>query len=189
VAQHESLDVTALLASGFELTNLPAWLVLLVIFLLRCTDTTLSTLRMLAVVRGRRVLAWFLGFCGSLLFISAVAVVLDSFDRPLNILAYAAGFASGNVLGIVIEDRRAVGHSLLRIVSPERGPALIEALRTTGRGATELPGRSAGGTVTMIYCYIPRRQVPMVRRQIAALDPLAMVTVEHVRQLEGGWQA
>jgi uncharacterized protein YebE (UPF0316 family) len=181
--------MTTFLPPGFELTDLPAWLVLLTIFLLRCTDTTLSTLRMLAVVRGRRVLAWFLGFCGSLLFVLAVAVVLDSLDRPLNILAYGAGFASGNVLGIVIEDRRAAGHSLLRIVSPERGPALIEGLRATGRGVTELPGRSAAGMVTMIYCYVPRREVPMVRRQIAALDPLALVTVEHVRQLKGGWQA
>lgn len=181
--------MTTFLASGFELTNLPAWLVMLAIFLLRCTDTTLSTLRMLAVVRGRRMLAWFLGFCGALLFVSAVAVVLESLDRPLNILAYAAGFASGNVLGIFIEDRRAAGHSLLRIVSPERGPALIEGLRTTGRGATELPGRSATGTVTMIYCYVPRREVPTARRQIAALDPRAHVTVENVRQLKGGWQA
>lgn len=177
------------MSMAFDLNSLPVWLLMLGIFLLRCTDTTLSTLRMLAVVRGRRVLAWFLGFCGSLLFVSAVAAVLESLDRPLNILAYAAGFATGNVLGIVIEDRRAAGHSLLRIVSPERGPALIEALRSVGRGATELPGRSAAGTVTMIYCYVPRREVPTARRQIAALDPRAHVTVENVRQLKGGWQA
>lgn len=157
--------------------------------LLRCVDTTLSTLRVLAVVRGRRPLAWILGFCSSLLFVTAVAAVLQSLDEPLNVLAYAAGFASGNALGILIEDRLAAGHSLLRIVSPGRGPALIEALRSAGRGATELPARSETGTVTMIYCYVPRRDVPLARRQISTLDPQAHVTVENVRQLKGGWQA
>lgn len=174
---------------GIDLTGLPVWLVTAAIFLLRCTDTTLSTLRMLAVFRGRRWLAWILGFAASLLFVLAVAGVLGNLNQPVNILAYAAGFASGNFLGIVIEERRAVGHSLLRIVSPDRGPALIEALRSAGRGATELPGRSESGTLTMIYCYVPRREVSMALRQISSLDPLAHVTVENVRQLKGGWRA
>jgi uncharacterized protein YebE (UPF0316 family) len=181
--------VEATLTPGINLASLPVWLVTLAILLLRCMDTTLSTLRMLAVLRGRRLLAWALGFFGSLLFVSAVAVVLENLSEPLNILAYAAGFATGNVLGIAIEDRLAAGHSLLRIVSPGRGAALIEALRSAGRGATELPGRSESGTVTMIYCYVPRRDVPLARRQISTLDPLAHVTVENVRELKGGWQA
>jgi uncharacterized protein YebE (UPF0316 family) len=183
------MDMAAMQTVGIDLTGLPVWLVALAILMLRCTDTTLSTLRMLAVMRGRRALAWALGFFGSLLFVSAVAVVLQNLGKPLNALAYAAGFATGNVLGIAIEDRLAAGHSLLRIISPKRGPALIEALRSAGRGATELPARSDAGTVTMIYCYVPRRDVPLTRRQISALDPLAHVTVENVRQLKGGWRA
>jgi uncharacterized protein YebE (UPF0316 family) len=177
------------MALGINLASWPVWLMALAILLLRCTDTTLSTLRMLAVLRGRRGLAWVLGFFGSLVFVSAVAVVLQNLGKPLNLLAYAAGFATGNVLGIAIEDRLAVGHSLLRIVSPDHGPQLIEALRSTGRGATEMPARSQAGTVTMIYCYVPRRDVRSARRQIAVLDPSAHVTVENVRELKGGWQA
>lgn len=172
-----------------DLTDLPLWLVTLAIGLLRCTDTTLSTLRVLAVLRGRRTLAWFLGFGGSLLFVTAVAVVLQHLDRPLDVIAYAAGYATGNVLGIAIEDHLAAGHSLLRIVSPQRGPALIEALRSAGRGATELPGRSGTGAVTTIFCYVPRRDVPTVSRQMSSLDPSAHITVENVRQLKGGWKA
>lgn len=184
-----AFDLADALAMGIDLMSIPVWLVTLAIFLLRCTDTTLSTLRMLAVLRGRHRLAWILGFSGSLLFVLAVAGVLKNLEKPLNVLAYASGFASGNFLGIVIEERLAAGHSLLRIVSPDRGPVLIEALRSAGRGATELPGRSGAGTVTMIYCYVPRREVSMAQRQISGLDPLAHVTVENVRQLKGGWKA
>jgi len=61
---------------GIDLAGLPAWPVTLSIFLLRGTDTTLSTLRMPVVFRGRRGLAWILGFAGSLL------VVLASDQRP-----------------------------------------------------------------------------------------------------------
>jgi len=96
---------------------LPAALVPILILVIRIGNLSLSTLRVLTVVRGRKRAAWALGFVQSLLFVTVIAGVLKNLDNPWNLAAYAAGFATGNVLGIIIDDRIAPGHSLLRITS------------------------------------------------------------------------
>lgn len=176
-------------AGGWEWTSLPPALLALLIFSLRAADLALSTVRMLAVARGRSLLAWVTGFAESLIFVTAIAGVLDSLDNAWNLIAYAGGFATGNVIGMVIEERLAPGHSLLRIVSSTRGSAVAESLRERGYGATELAGRGQEGTVGMVLCFVPRRQVGPVRQQVLTTDPRAFVTVEEVRSLYGGWRA
>ncbi|MFQ5923512.1 MAG: DUF5698 domain-containing protein, partial [Anaerolineales bacterium] len=99
----------------------PVALLPILIFLIRVTDMSLDTLRVLFVVRGRRAQAWVVGFMQSALWVIAVASVLSHLDNVLNVLAYAAGFATGNVVGMRIEERLAIGHSHLRVISPQRG--------------------------------------------------------------------
>jgi len=55
--------------------------------------------------------------------------VLSNLDNPLTILGYAAGFATGNVVGMLIEERLAIGHIHMSIISSARGVALAQALR------------------------------------------------------------
>jgi uncharacterized protein YebE (UPF0316 family) len=174
---------------------LPGWddvspaLLPFLIFSLRTVDLTLSTLRMLVTVRGRRLASWVLGFAQAVVFISAVAGVLSRLEDPWNWIAYAGGFATGNVVGILLEGRLAPGHSLLQIVSPRRGLAVAEALRRSGRGATSLAARGQEGSVSLILCYVPRREVETAHREILGSDPDAFVMVENVRQVRGGWRA
>jgi len=194
---HPALEASALfilVASSPSATRagwdeIPALLLPLLIFGLRTTDLTLSTLRMLVTVRGRRAAAWVLGFGQALVFISAVAGVLSRLEDPWNWIAYAAGFGTGNVVGILLESRLAPGHSLLQVVSPRRGQAVSEALRGSGHGVTTLAARGREGTVSLILCYVPRRQVEAAHTEILGADPEAFVTVGHVRQVRGGWRA
>ena len=124
-------------------------LVILIIFLLRVSDMSLDTIRVLFVFRGKKGLAWVLGFFQSLLFVIAITSVLANLDNPWNIIAYAAGFATGNVVGMLIEGRLAVGHIHMTVISPFSGPRIVDALRKSGYGVTEVPGRGRNG---MVYC-------------------------------------
>jgi uncharacterized protein YebE (UPF0316 family) len=143
---------------------------------------------MLAVVRGRRLAAWILGFVEALLFVAAFAGLLTSLGSIPNLLAFAAGFGTGNWLGIAIESRLAPGHSLLRILSVRRPAAVADALRRAGHGATEIPARSAQGVMEVIFTYVPRREVESVRRLVLTVSPDARMTAENVLQLRGGWR-
>ncbi len=172
------------------LLSLPAWLGALGIFALRVTDMTFDTLRMLFVVRGNKGLAWILGFLQSVIFVIAFSSVLSNLDNPLNIVGYAAGFATGNVVGILIEQRLAIGYTHIQIVSSRRGVALAQTLRENGFAVTEIPARGKDGTVSMLSVSVRRKQVAAVEEIVHATDAEAFVTTEDVRPMRRGfWRA
>lgn len=160
------------------------------IFALRVTDMTLDTLRVLFVMRGRRGIAWVLGFFQSAIFVVAITSVLSNLDNPLNIIGYAAGFATGNVLGITIENRLAIGHSDMRIISSRRGTAIADYLRSAGYAVTEIPARGKDGMVTILTVSVLRRNVEQVRTAVNSVDSEAFITAEDIRPIRHGfWRA
>jgi uncharacterized protein YebE (UPF0316 family) len=173
-----------------DLLSLPAALMPFAIFGLRVSDMTMDTLRVLFVIRGRKGLAWALGFCQSAIWVVAITSVLSHLGNLWTVIGYAAGFATGNVVGMFIEERLAIGHGHMRIISSRRGAAIAEAIRADGYAATELAGRGKDGTVHVITCSIQRRDIDHVQRQVQAIDSEAFVTIQDVRPLmRGFWRA
>ncbi|MCJ7677024.1 MAG: DUF5698 domain-containing protein [Anaerolineales bacterium] len=166
---------------------IPAALLPLVIFGLRVADMTLDTLRVLLVIRGRKALAWTLGFVQSAIWVVAISSVLRHVDNLWNVVGYAGGFATGTVIGMLIEERLAIGHGHVRVISPHRGSALADAIRASGYAVTELAGRGKDGMVSVLTCSVRRRDVSLVTRQVHNVDPEAFVTVEDVRPLHRGY--
>jgi uncharacterized protein YebE (UPF0316 family) len=167
-----------------------AWLGALGIFALRVSDMTCDTLRMLFVVRGRKGIAWVLGFVQSVIFVIAITSVLQHLDNPLNVIGYAAGFATGNVVGMLIEERLAIGHVKVSIVTQHLGAALSKALRDSGFGVTEIPARGRDGMVSMLSVSVLRRDVSKVEDIVHTTDPESFVISEDVRPLRHGfWRA
>lgn len=167
-----------------------AWLGALGIFTLRVADMTFDTLRVLFVMRGRKGIAWILGFCQSAIFVIAITSVLSQLNNPLNFVGYAAGFATGNVVGMWIEERLAIGHIKVSIVSAHRGAGLAQVLREAGFAVTEIPARGKDGMVNMLSCSVLRRDVAKVEGIIHATDAEAFVVSEDVRPIRRGfWRA
>src|SRR4030042_365247 len=100
--------------------SMQSWQTALMIFGLRVIDMTLDTLRVLVVMRGKKKIAWMLGFFQAAVFVIAIGSVLSNLDNPLNVIGYAAGFATGNVIGMLIEEKLAIGHTMVSIVSSRR---------------------------------------------------------------------
>jgi len=167
-----------------------AWLGAGLIFVLRVCDMSLDTLRVLVVVRGRKAPAWILGFFQSVIFVIAISSVLSHLDNPLNMIGYAAGFATGNVVGMLVEERLAIGHIHMRIVSSRLGSAVSDRLRAEGYAITEISGRGKDGAVTVLECSVLRKNVNLVRETVNEIDPSAFITAEDVRPVRRGfWRA
>lgn len=167
-----------------------AWLSAGLIFSLRVTDMTLDTMRVLFVIRGHKLLAWILGFFQATVFVIAITSVLRNLTNPLNVIGYAAGFATGVVIGITIEGRLAVGHRHMRIISSRRGTAIAEKLREEGYAVTEVPARGKDGMVTMLNCSVLRKNIERVREMVNEVDPGAFITSEDIRPVRRGfWRA
>ena len=130
----------------FALFGDPLWGPLL-IFSLRIVDVSLDTMRVIFLVRGKRTMAALLGFAMALVWIIAVGNAMKHLDSIWHVLGYAAGFATGNVVGITIDRAVAFGLTQLRIVSKHGGVEIAEALRERGYGATEFSGFGRDGSV------------------------------------------
>jgi len=167
-----------------------AWLTALLIFFLRVSDMSLDTLRVLYVMRGKKILTWVLGFAQSAIFVAAITSVLNNLDNPLSIIGYAAGFASGNVVGMWIEESLAIGYTHLRIISPSLGQSIADRLRQEGFAVTEVPGRGKDGIVTILIVNVRRKQVDQVHRIVNEIDSQAFITAEDIRSVRRGfWRA
>ena len=160
------------------------------IFSLRVTDMTFDTLRVLFVMRGRKVIVWFLGFMQAAIFVIAITSVLSNLDNPLNIIGYAAGFATGNVIGMIIEEKLAVGFTHIQIISSRRGVILAQNLRDNGFAVTEIPARGKDGMVSMLSLSVRRKQIVTVEKIVNECDEGAFMTIEEVRPMRRGfWRA
>ena len=159
----------------------------LFVFLMRVIDMSLDTLRLLFMMRGRKLLAGAIGALQAAVFILAVSAVLRG---PLNfwtVLGYAGGFGAGVVLGMVAEERLAIGFSMVRVYSPaERGAAIAHALRESGHAATEFTAQGKDGVVSVVNCAVARKDVNAVRDIIFTTDAHAFVTVDEVRPMQRG---
>jgi uncharacterized protein YebE (UPF0316 family) len=158
------------------------------IFGLRVLDMSLGTLRILYVVRGKKSLVWILGFFQAGISVIAIGSVVANMDNVWNLIGYAAGFATGNVVGMFVEGRLAIGHTRVHVISPRRGAAIAEHLREGGYAVTEIPARGKDGMVTMLECSVRRREAIKVDQLIRDVDETAFVTAEDVRPVRRGYR-
>jgi len=168
-------------------TNPRAYLFTLLIFFLRVCYMSMDTLRVLFVVRGKKLFVWILGFVQSVIFVVAISSVLTGERNYLNILGYAGGFATGNIVGMLIENKLAIGHILVTIISSTRGAFIAERLRASGYAVTEIAGRGMNGTVFELHASVLRKDVDYVETVVLEADPQAFVTAEDVRPVRRGF--
>lgn len=159
----------------------------LAIFALRVVDISIATVRLKMVVSGRKLWAWVLGFIQATIFISVIRTVLQDIGEWNRVIGYAAGFATGLIVGMTIESRMALGYTRLRIISPRLGSGIAEKLRESGYGTTEIPAHGKDGTVDLIDCFVPRRQTGQIVRIIDTVDENAFITAESVRTVQHGF--
>jgi uncharacterized protein YebE (UPF0316 family) len=159
----------------------------LLIFGLRIIDVSLSTLRMLMIMRGRKLIAPMIGVVEVLVWIFAVGNAIRYLESPLHLAGYAGGFATGNYVGLKVEEKLALGTAAVRILSRHGGVEIAEALRERGFGVTEFAGHGREGTVEMVYAVVRRRELRSVFEQVRIWDPDAFVTVEEPKAIQRGW--
>ena len=167
-----------------------AWLIAFGIFAARLVNIALDTLRFMFTLRGKQGLSWILGLVESVIFVVVIGQVLTNLENPLNIIGYSAGFATGNVIGMAIEKRLAIGFTHFSIISRERSTEIADILRDEGYGVTEIPARGRASNFMLIDCHVRRKQADEVEKLVLKIDPNAFITAEEVTPRRSGiWRA
>jgi len=161
----------------------------LFVFALRLTDVTLGTLRILMTVRGRKWLARLIGFVEVTIFVAAISQVVRNVGNVWNVLGYASGFAIGTMVGMTLEERLALGYTVVRIISSGLGVELGESVRRAGFGVTQVSGRGMREAVDIREIVVRRADLPAVLQIVNQVDNKAFVTVEETRRVYRGWRS
>ena len=111
------------------------------IFAARVIDVSLGTIRTILVFRGHKYVAALIGFVEILIWVVAASKVIQNLDTWYLAVAYAGGFATGNIVGIYLEGKLAIGTELVRAVSKDESVELAEHLRSKGYEVVELAGQ------------------------------------------------
>jgi uncharacterized protein YebE (UPF0316 family) len=159
----------------------------LLIFGLRVLGITVSTLATIFSVQGRKFPAILTGSLSSFVYVVAIGKVVTNLDNPWNVVAYVAGFGIGTWVGMMLEQRMALGYAQVRIISTSQGHEVADALREAGFGVTEMFGRGKENSVAIVEALVPRRRVSEVVGVTEGIDSQAIVAVSEARSVERGY--
>lgn len=152
------------------------------IFCARICDVSLGTIRVIAVTRGHGRAAFVLALAENVIWVTAISSVFTHLDNWLNILAWSAGFATGNAVGMAIERRLAMGLQIITFISQGRFDAVAERLRFNDLRVTTYDGRGRSGPIASCVTVVPRKMADAVIQMARDIDPEVGVTVEDVRE-------
>jgi uncharacterized protein YebE (UPF0316 family) len=158
----------------------------LLVFVAELCVVTLSTLRIIFLSRGRKVPASVLGFFEISLWLFAIGQVMQNLTDPLCYLGFAAGFMGGNFLGVMIEQRLALGTLVVRTITHKDAGELIRGLRAADYGVTSLDAQGATGPVKVVFTVIQRKQLDAVLGIIRQFDERAFYSVDEIQSAEAG---
>jgi uncharacterized protein YebE (UPF0316 family) len=165
------------------LLSLPTFSFLLVFFA-RATDVSLGTVRVMMITKGYKLVASVIGFFEVLIWLAAMGTVLNNIDRMENILGYALGFAVGNYVGMILEEKIAIGYLSIRLVTKRDATALIEKLRETGFGFIQTRATGNSGEISVVYCTIKRTNFNKWLEIVKTFNPGAFYTVADVKSVK-----
>lgn len=169
-----------------DLLNLHPVILTFAIFFARICDVSLGTVRTIIVFRGYRLLAALIGFCEVTIWILAVGQVLKNLDvsRWYLVVGYAAGYATGNIVGIWLENKLAIGNTIVRIFSKNLNSPLIANLQPEEFFLTEVVGQSADDKpLRVVFVVAKRKDLPRLLKIVKESDPDALYTIEDIRSL------
>ena len=156
------------------------------IFASRVIDVSFGTIRIVMVSKGQKFWAPLLGFFEVLIWLIAISRVFQNLDNWLCYVAYAAGFACGNYVGLLIEEKLAVGIVKVQIITRKSAKILINNLVEAGYGITHHEAKGSTEPVSIIYTIIKRKQIQKVQNIVIKTNPQAFYSVEDVKSVNKG---
>jgi uncharacterized protein YebE (UPF0316 family) len=159
----------------------------LLIFLARICDVSINTIRIIYMLGGRRWTATVLGFFEAFIWLMAIRQIFAHLDNWICYIAYPAGFASGVMVGMIIEERIAYGKVIVRIITRKEVADLIVYLNLRQFRYTRVNAEGPDGHENLVFTVLEREHLDELLGKMKEILPTAFYTIERVKTAgEGG---
>lgn len=172
----------------------------LIVFLARICDVSIGTVRTIVTVQGRTFVAFILALFEITIWILVASTVINHVkEQPVLIIFYAFGYATGNVVGILVERKLAFGIIILKIITRTAGNEITDYLRMKGQPVTVFVGQGMKGPVNELYIACRRKDLKWILPEVSKLDEQLFYIIEQARDMSkvlrpfhtprGGWRS
>lgn len=142
---------------------------------------------MILTMRGYRKAAPLLAIIEVTIYTVGLSLVMQYLSNPIYLVAYALGFGVGIYTGILIEDRLALGYSVVHIITDGLDHSLANSLRELGYGVTIQTGYGRDGERLILTVLSPRKTETHLYNAIGELSPSAFYYTSEAKYIRGGF--
>nr|WP_321396208.1 DUF5698 domain-containing protein [uncultured Desulfobacter sp.] len=172
----------------------------LFVFAARICDVSIGTIRTIMTVQGRTVIAFILALFEITIWVLVASTVINQVhEKPILVVFYAFGYATGNVVGILVEKKLAFGVIILKLLTRTAGHEIADYLRKQGQAVTIFMGEGMKGPVSELYIACRRRDLKWILPEVIEMDKDIFYVIEQARAVSkmlrpvhtplGGWRS
>jgi len=167
---------------GLSGNEIYTWILLpLLIFFARVCDVSLGTIRIIFVSKGIKYLAPIVGFFEILIWLLAIGQIMQNLNNVFYNIFYAGGFATGNYVGILLEEKLSIGTVGIRVITKRGAEKLIKVLKNAKFGITVVDAEGSKGSVKIIFTVVKRQNIRKVINIVKQYNPKAFYSIEDIR--------
>lgn len=165
-------------------------LLYLVIFVVKVFEVSLSTLRIVLITKDERVMGAAIGFFEVIIWLLVVSTVLNGITQdPFKVVVYGLGFAVGNFVGSLLENKLAIGVTNIEVIAHKlHGRKLANHLRANGLAVTSVSAFGMNDKREILYLHVPRKKVKETVKIIRAFQEDVVITVNDIKPVYGGYK-
>ncbi|WBW97278.1 DUF2179 domain-containing protein [Oceanirhabdus sp. W0125-5] len=163
-------------------------LLYLLILIVKIIEVTLGTVRIVFITKGERLIGAIIGFFEVIIWVIVISTVLkDVTEDPIKVFIYALGFALGNYVGSLVEEKLGVGTTRVEmIVKEEQGEALAENIRKNGFAVTVLEGQGMKCNRYVMISHVKRKRANEFIEMVKSYEDNVVITVNEIKAVYGG---
>lgn len=164
-----------------------AFIVVVIILAINIVYVSLSTLRVILTLKGRRYIAGTIGTFEIVIYTVGLGIVLENLGQIQNLIAYGLGYGIGVVVGSKIEEKLALGYITVNVVSSDPDLQFTKKLREQGYGVTSWQAYGMDGDRLAMQILSPRKYELNLYEAIKTIDPKAFIITYEPKQIHGGF--
>ena len=160
---------------------------IILIIIINVTYMTLTTLRLIMVIKGFPRVASLLSIVEVFIYLMGLTMVLDDLSNPWNMAAYCLGWGLGVYVGSLIEQKLALGYVLFEIIINLEDAEIVHELRSKGYGVTSWLADGKNGQKICMRVLAKRKNEKKLRNTVLEMWPKAFIISYEPSKLNGGF--
>lgn len=158
-----------------------------IIFIINVVYVSMSTVRMILTLKGRRYIAALVSTFEVVIYVVGLGLVLDNLNEIQNLIAYALGYGLGVIIGSMIEEKLALGYIVVNATSSNPDINFTQSIREKGFGVTSWHSYGMEGDRLSMQILTPRKYELSLYELIQEIDPKAFIISYEPKQIHGGF--